>query len=239
MPLSQVAKEPNYNFDNKNWVVSLIATGTKIGGHAKIIVEGVNDSQEWLENKNDNPNRSTTYVAEYHIIPDANPELANATIPPALRNTQARFGVFYTERPEYKQNKGSQYQQATSRSYCISKDRAMAMIRAIKREKLEADHLAKDYQYAGRYRWVGGNGGHNCVTWAEEKLAIAEINSLSLPKDVVKAIPTKHAHSLTKLFDGTKEEGGHNRYSTWCQPKVIVPILGVAAVVTAIIANKM
>ncbi len=35
------------------------------------------------------------------------------------------------------------------------------------------------YQKAGANRWSiwGGNSGHNCITWAEEKLALASVGN--------------------------------------------------------------
>lgn len=95
----------------------------------------------------------------------------------------------------------------SSKSWFVSPARAQTMIAKIKeeqaviaREKEEYErngdirvftHL---YQCAGSARSLilGGNGGENCVTWAEKMLAIADAGNGVKPIDSIKAAPQAH-----------------------------------------------
>lgn len=246
---SQVASDTRYTFNEDRWIVSMLATGDKTGGHAKIVVEGLNNDTGWLTDKGNNPTGSNLFIAEYHIIPDTNPFIQNSIIPPALINTKCKFGIYFTERSEYKADKIKQYAESTSKSWRINKERAMRMINAIKKEQADYDlkYNYQAYQFAGKYRIFGSNDGHNCDTWCEEKLAIADIKTVNLPFDWLKAAPVKHAHPLTKILDKTEEDFDNNKKdsnnnlvsrnpnSYWCKKMVPPLVIGTTAVALAAI----
>ena len=53
------------------------------------------------------------------------------------------------------------------------------MITAIKREQrqISAGQVDPNFQYAGMWCWYAYQGGHNCASWAEEKLGLAGVGS--------------------------------------------------------------
>jgi hypothetical protein len=82
--------------------------------------------------------------------------------------------------------------QYSAKSYYASPEAALKMIRAIEADaatlRREIDLAVREnqnvvwpftYQKAGSFRWSiwGGNGGDNCITWAEGKLAIAGVGN--------------------------------------------------------------
>jgi hypothetical protein len=54
------------------------------------------------------------------------------------------------------------------------------------------------YQKAGAHRWTvwGGNGGHNCLTYAEEKLALAGAGNGVMLTDSSKASTQIHVRCV-------------------------------------------
>jgi len=154
---------------------------------------------------------SMLYVAEYHIIPHTNPEIENSKIPPMLVNAKCKFGIYVTERAEYKDGKTEQYAKANSRSWRKKKGCAARMLAAINQEWAahDARRVFQDYQYAGKWRLVGSNKGHNCGTWCEEKLEFADIKSSNAVLrffGYFKAAPSKGAKPKNQVLDPTQED---------------------------------
>jgi hypothetical protein len=95
----------------------------------------------------------------------------------------------------YKTEKERQYVDSSSRSWHVTPDAAITMIRDILDEKHGRGHyegLAKPFQYAGMWCMYSYRGGHNCTTWAEEKLEKAGIGSGVILTDSSKAMPQVH-----------------------------------------------
>lgn len=201
MPQSKV--NPTFEFNESKWVVSLINTGDKLGGHAKIIVEGITtESIKKTENHTffSKDNNSNLFVAEYHIMEalEANEQFQEnpkySHIPQFLKNTQCKYVIRWTERDYYKEDKGKQYSQSHSQSWYTPPEAVWAMIKDIKEESQRCDNREQDaeFQYAGKWCLYSYNGGHNCTTWAEEKLAIAGVGNGIIKLDSIKAIPEVH-----------------------------------------------
>lgn len=197
----------SFEFTETKWVVSLVNTidqGTgKWLGHTVIVVEGIRDN-------------GNLFIGEYDIQAAA---LKKSSLG-SIGNTE---GVICDIRcnpdsfDEPKINRAAKFEGAfrdyrhkdfSAKSWFTTANAAINMIQTIEAEALslsteinEAHNEMREadlplYQTAGasRYSIFGGNGGHNCVTWAEEKLKIAGINHSSVI-DPKKAIPAVHVMS--------------------------------------------
>jgi len=166
--------KPLYAFTRDRWVVSKIVARGQYGGHAKIIIEGLNDDPGWTDKQG-----AVLYVAEYHIIPHANPKIKGRTLPPNVSDEKHKFGIRWTERSKYKAGKAEQYASAASKSWQVKKARAMEMLKAIDEEWLNhnAAYLFNNDQYAGTWRLVGSSSAKsgNCSRWCDKKLKLAGI----------------------------------------------------------------
>lgn len=194
-------------FDERNWAVSLINTGKGInsifGGHAKIIVEGLK------KNLTINPE---LFVGEYHIM-EAEVFVEENWIPQSCRNTKCKYAVLITERHEYKEGKEEQYSKSTSITYLVQRNKVQQMIQNIKNEQM--NNNPKEFQYAGNWCFYNYQGGHNCTTWAEEKLGLAGVHSSSnsLSSDSIKACPSSHVGSSGSSSRGSSSAGSNSSTS--------------------------
>lgn len=173
-----------YEFKEDLWVISLINTGTILGGHSKIVIEGIKEN--------------SLYIVECHamVIPDEN-EDNESSLPQAFRNTKGTLRPLISEKDNYKdEQKLTQYSTSTSTSYYIAPANADLIINEVKKQ-IEEFNTGNymPYQYSGdnRIKFFGSNDGHNCTTWAESILKIGGIERGALPLDYLKALPEKHA----------------------------------------------
>ncbi len=187
--------DKNFEFNKDKWVVSLINTkgGCKgaIGGHAKIIVEGLKEIP-------DSSFFSTQlFVAEYHIM-EANRIPEDTWIPQAMRNTQCNYIVLHSERNEYREGKEVQYAQAGSDSWYLDSEKVNDMIKNIKDEsrQINEGETQANFEYFGKWSCFSKVGGYNCITWAEEKLAIAGGGNGKMLLDSSKGIPSVHTSCI-------------------------------------------
>ena len=191
MPQSVYNKR--FDFNLEKWVVTLIntkkGTGGVIGGHAKIVVEGVIREENSMNTK--------LFVGEYHIM-EAGEGLGESCVPQALRNSQGNFGVFFTETDKYALA-DEKYAEVSSRSGYALPDDVKKMILNIKneRDKIESGEKDAKFQYAGNKCFYSYNGGHNCTSWAEEKLKIVGLEK-ELLFDYIKAAPSSHTTSSSQ-----------------------------------------
>jgi hypothetical protein len=179
--------------NENNWVVSLINTKTGIegalGGHAKIVVEGVKRRSFALLD-------TEPYIAEFHIA-EANYIREETWIPQCFRNTKCDYAIYYSEKLAYDRI-DKQYAKLWARSVGgISPQTAEIMIQNIKAEFNDTtarDRASGRFQYAGNWCFYNYNGGHNCTTWAEEKLNLIGLGCY-LITDSSKASPSLHVSS--------------------------------------------
>jgi ankyrin repeat protein len=218
-----------YEYNRDIWVVSLVVySPTEKSSHTKIVIEGLTDA-------------GIFYYNESHIgtrVDSA--EFESCLTPLGLSNIQGKYFVICNNYSAYSDEKLAQYAEGTKRSWSISRERALAMISEIKRQEAEVNEILRqsrqlvaeerhveavemletlpNYQYAGKARGelMGGNNGHNCLTWCEEKLTFADIHPVSALFDGIKAAPKKHTHPFKGKGDGTVQdiispEGDTNR----------------------------
>lgn len=220
MRRSQIADTSRiYEYNQDVWIVSLLVSSpTKKGEHARIIIEGVTDEGEFFYNE-----------SHIHSILDAR-KLNSISTQVGLVNHEGTYTIISTDYNSYREDKMAEYTEGKKISWCIRKERAECILREVQREKehisnmlQEINQLAHDgrleeaqqlqkklpkYQYSGdrQLKFLGGNGGHNCVTWCQEKLSFADIDAISAPLDALKASPKKQVHPLKKIRDNTKED---------------------------------
>ena len=205
MPNSNVNLKLEFN--QNVWVVTLVnsVAGTNgiLGGHAVIVVEGINKDNRLFQ-------------GEYDITANSFPEEQDS-LQETLGNT---LGVITKIRcnplPAHRQLTDAptaafhrDYATLPIKSWYVSPKLALDMITSIENDaKLIDDEVSSatkegrnvqwpfKYQKAGSYRWNlwGGNGGENCVTWAEKKLAIAGAGNGKIAIDSKKAAPFVHVN---------------------------------------------
>jgi hypothetical protein len=182
----------DFSFNEQEWVVTLINTKTGIegvfGGHAKIVVEGIRRRGSSLYD-------TELFIGEYHIM-EAEGMAAETWIPQALRNTHSRYVVLWREENQYSRSE-EQCQSIQARSHgALVPSEVMKMIDDIKQEQfnIEIGENIGNFQYAGEWCIYSYKGGHNCISWAEEKLNIIGIGKY-LITDSSKASPFLHVNS--------------------------------------------
>jgi hypothetical protein len=179
--------DPSKDFNANKWVVSLVNGGDKLMGHAVIVVEGELFAGE-------------RFVG-YYDIKAAQTEAEGVT--DALHNSIGNKQGVITQ---IRMFQGSQYtrnySQTKASSWYTTRQLATTMIEDIGRKKA---HLKSEvaqgrypytYQAAGSWSflgWLWGNGGDNCVTWAEKELVLAHVGNGSKPKDSIAATAPAHA----------------------------------------------
>lgn len=177
-PMLKSQIQPSWDILEQSWVVSLLNTGSKIGGHAVIVVEGIKNNRIW--------------VGQYDIKAIAVIEKATDLVQSSIGNIPGyinRIDIF--ERDSY----GRDYSQYSAKSWMASPEKIEIMITKIKEAKERLNNEDAPFQAAGNKRSLilGGNGGHNCVTWAEEQLTHAGIGNGTIKTDKIKAAPQIHA----------------------------------------------
>lgn len=112
---SCISKDPQkYIFNNEKWIISLINVKSK---SSKIVIEGLN---------NDN----SLFIAEYYVFQSGLKQF-NSSISQTI---SPDIGVIYTENSKYNSLTLEQRGTAEIFSWRISKERALKMMRAIKKE---------------------------------------------------------------------------------------------------------
>jgi hypothetical protein len=205
MPYSKYNDQLEFSEDE--WVVSLINTKSDysgvLGGHAKIVVEGVRrvpiSGQTGMF-------ATEKFIGEYHIMDSGQvqeeqwntwvPEVLRNRVPQVLMNTKSTYLVAYKETNEYFLS-DDKLKAVQSRSRGgLKQQEVMKMIQNIKQEQQDVNEgrNSANFQYAGNWCWSNYKGGHNCTTWAEEKLNIIGIGQY-LVTDSSKASPYLHVNS--------------------------------------------
>lgn len=164
-------------FNEEVWVVSVLNTGDKLGGHAMIVVEGMQKNSGF---------HSQLFVGQYDIlaVPTENQD---AVINKKGCITDVRcFEADQCQRS---------YEEYASKSYFIDPNEAKKMIISIKKDKEICDKAKRGegeyplYQYVGTIHPLSDTGmGHNCASWCVEKLKEGGINldvSFAKPKSLV------------------------------------------------------
>jgi len=198
MPYSKYNSELEFN--ENAWVVSLINTKSGpsgvLGGHAKIVVEGVNRIRVSNSNSSQTDMFATEkFIGEYHIMDSG--QLAedqwNTWVPQVFRNTKSNYLVTYKESKEYSLSDEKLAGVPARSRGGLNPQEVMKMIQNIKQEQSDVNQGVNpaNFQYAGQWCWYSYKGGHNCTTWAEEKLNIIGIGK-SLVTDSSKASPFLH-----------------------------------------------
>lgn len=174
-----------------NWVVSLFNTGAAYAGHAMLVVEGVDENYG-------------LFVGQYEVSRKfVETETLSDLVQKTIGNSQ---GFIYTirviEGDTY--TNPQDYSTFSSRSWYAKPEAIKYMIQSIKDQKEKIEEAKKNnqplpdlYQAAGSYRWwfLGGNGGESCLTWAEKKLRLADIEPKGSWFDWIKAFPELHVDS--------------------------------------------
>jgi hypothetical protein len=179
-----------WEFSEKSWVVSLLNTGSKVTGHAMIVVEGI---------END-----TLFVGQYEVYSKI---IVDETISDVMQRTIGN-SQGYISKIRVIENFGEftrDYGQYSHKCWYAMPEDVRKMILSIKNaqqliEQAIENHedLPFKYQTAGSNRLsiLGGNGGDSCVTWAESQLVIANIGNSFILADLIKAIPQLHTECV-------------------------------------------
>jgi len=203
MPKSKVNAHCEEDYNEQYWLISIINTGDKSGGHAALVVEGMESNPPNFFLKN--------FIGQYDIAANAEEQQSNSL------NTKGYITKIKCFEDE--QNKRD-YEQAhyPARTYKVPRDKARAMIAAIKRDaeytRLAMENMDKEkhgdvnyhrdattgeiirpfsFQYLGSthplVKFFGNaDDGNNCAGWCLAKLTeeagIEDADFLPKPKKV-------------------------------------------------------
>ena len=185
MPNSRIT--PNYQYDENQWVISVLNTAGKDSGHSAIVVEG-------LERAGGSPH-SLPFIGQYEITAAAEEGSGSINVVGII----TRIKCFENEQ----NTRDYERERYPARSYYATPAAAKAMIAAIKKDQLLTEQAMKNSTRrvsgealisgddgqpieALRYQKLGmdhplvrllGNpaNGDNCAGWCLKKLAIAGI----------------------------------------------------------------
>lgn len=222
MRKSQISKR--FEITPEQWVISVINTKQSIkintkqksmecgvlSGHVKIVVEGAKQNPTLFDTE--------YFMTEYHIM-EANAAeekgiidrgvieqddgvaphgLRNETwIPQCFRNTKSQYIILINENPTYtEKQKEIVAKSIFTRSFYRSPAYIKKMTDAIEKERkeIESGEKISNFQYFGNWTVFNYNGGHNCATWASEKLDLAGIKDFKFT-DYLMAPPSSHTSS--------------------------------------------
>lgn len=211
--ISKVKNDSDYSFDEDRWIVSKLIINDNEKGkdkkkrstpHAKVVIEGIDNSLHWLMN-DANPTQSSLYIGEFHIHAAETTETQDTNKLKKTLGLGKKYTILYTERSFYKDDeKLKQYKESGSKSYRIKTERAKKIIKKIKDLKKEENANPKSYLYAGSHSMYNlflskENRGENCITWCEKMLETGGIKRPTVLKDLKKADPVAHlGHDNTK-----------------------------------------
>jgi hypothetical protein len=200
-----------YKYDETTWVVSLVNTGKgsigELYGHAVIIVEGrlcnglifFGEYDIMATVRLDEQSMAQRLLG--NITGDISEIRCNPT-PSARANQNTDLAHAFRDYENLKYSAKSWYVASREGS-----KNALKMIEAIEADFsiLEMEKSAAliarrhfnspfKYQVAGAHRWNiwGGNKGHNCLTYAEEKLSLAGAGNTKILTDSSKASTQIH-----------------------------------------------
>lgn len=178
MPRSTVNNK--YEFNSTIWVISVLNKGSKLGGHATIVVEGLQNNPMGFHNE--------LFVGQYDInaVPFED-QKSRLNVKGAITKICCFESNTYTNKQPY-----SSY---PSKSYLVGYQDAKAMIASIKEDKRICEQASRNeqeyplYQYLGKKHFLADEEeGDNCASWCVSKLAVAGVgdrSAKSKPKVVV------------------------------------------------------
>ena len=153
MPKSRVTTD--YEFNEEEWVVSVLNSGSAIEGHSVLVVEGMDNGH--------------LFVGHYDI---------NAKIITGGKGVITRINCNESDSYLF------EYKEFTRKSYrYIPKGKVREMISSIRADAKAVQEAKAGEGPSLRYQLFGKNStlsnlddGHNCASWVQEKLSIAGID---------------------------------------------------------------
>lgn len=185
-------------FDGATWVVSVINSGEKLGGHAVLVVEGLLPHQETTVSSSSAVHAApprVLFVGQYDInaVPDDADQATGSLV--SVKNRTGRITkVNMRENDHYAHPKGDEFYQRQSTSFLVLKENVDLMIESIRadHEKVEAakrgeEEYPKFQQFGSKggllqALFSEGAGGMNCAEWCIEKLAAGGVEHAVKPK---------------------------------------------------------
>jgi len=148
--------DPNHKpFNKDSWTITVVHTGAVWAGHARLVVEGVEEAEVG------GVKTSCLLVGYYDIVADDE----SSSVVSCVRVKESGYG-------------GRDFSAKIRTSYRVSSSSAMKMIQSIKEDEVGVLTNSKRIPYNKLPR--EGTGEHNCATWCKEKLRIAGIDSKAI-----------------------------------------------------------
>ena len=167
---------PAFNYDAEEWIVSILNTGEKRGGHAVIVVEGLKTADTssvsmqfsaYLEK----------FVGQYDIFAAPDDTLTSSfNLKGHICNVECKEDKSVT--------RAGGYQQFSSKSYKVDAKNALKMIASIKVDHEACEQAKRGEREYPKYQYLGTDhpliqlvgsveDGHSCASWCARKLEIA------------------------------------------------------------------
>lgn len=203
MPKSQLS---DYEFDKDNWVISIFNSGSWMGGHGMMVIEGVQNTvdeklfivqcdirakvveREKFDQEVNQKTSTTTNNNSSTISSDSfSSTTSSTTCDPKNKTGEKSFGNlkgFITEIRVFENDQYARdYSEYNASSYLVNRRTAKNIITAIKNDQktvaLSSQGKAEpmSYQMLGRdHLFATVDGGHNCVSYLLEKLEAENID---------------------------------------------------------------
>ncbi len=166
----------SFHYNAEEWLVSVLNTGDKLGGHSIVVVEGLKKADISSVSLQFEPHLEK-FVGQYEI------SAVSEDAPSSSLNPKGYIcNVKCTETKEVTRPGG--YKQFPSRSYKVDAEDASKMITSIKEDEQiclrarRGEGAYPPYQKLGTdhpfVRLIGNvNDGHSCASWCARKLEIA------------------------------------------------------------------
>ena len=199
---------PDLEVTQDLWVVSAINSGPALAGHSVIVLEGIRPPQggnlyaQPFTIKTDiragvagdqNSSTSTDHTPSSSSAgSSSNSSLSGTTgssLTPPCNNPRGIITRIDIKNSDERDWRPLDYRNNTKRSWLVRHEDAEIMMRQIVADRqrvrlsMVGDAEPIPYQFLGAgHPFARADGGHNCASWVQEKLAVAGVDAAGKPK---------------------------------------------------------
>lgn len=172
-PISILSRiDPNVRVSKFIWAVSLITHGGASNNHAQIVVEGINDGFYNSESARSSHAKEVSIGEKFIHISDCHPPVRSRLFSPERFSFATRTEIWLkTSSDVQKMLKAIQKEQGENMAFNIKG--IDSLLPKLPLEQLGS--LSERIKKLKKNQMLFGNQGHNCFTWARDKLKIIDI----------------------------------------------------------------
>lgn len=172
-PISILSRiDPNVRVSKFIWAVSLITHGGASNNHAQIVVEGINDGFYNSESTRSSHTKEVSIGEKFIHISDFNPPVRSRLFSPEKFSFATRTEIWLkTSSDVQKMLKAIQKEQESNVAFNIKGIDSFLPTLPLE----QVGSVSKCVEKLKEDRLLFGNQGHNCFTWARDKLKIIDV----------------------------------------------------------------